>query len=166
MRLARRTLLLGAALALTAAEAAGQNVNSAANEARFASSSWRRLTDAQWRERLPDMAYRVLRHEATEYAGSSPLNHERRRGVFVCAGCAWPVFTSAMKYESGTGCPSFFMTIPNAFNTKTDYKILFPRIEYHCAKCGGHHGHVFDDGPNPTLQRWCNNGVALRFIPA
>jgi peptide-methionine (R)-S-oxide reductase len=124
------------------------------------------LSDDEWRKRLSPAAFEVLRKEGTERPGSSALNDEKRKGVFVCAGCAWPVFTSAMKYESGTGWPSFFTTIPGAFNTKTDYKILFPRIEYHCAKCGGHHGHVFDDGPAPTTQRWCNNGVALRFIPA
>jgi peptide-methionine (R)-S-oxide reductase len=93
------------------------------------------------------------------------LNAEKRPGVFVCAGCNLPLFTSAMKYESGTGWPSFFTTIPGAFATKTDYRILLPRTEYHCIRCSGHQGHVFNDGPRPTGERWCNNGVALRFIP-
>ena len=124
-----------------------------------------KLSAEEWRKRLPAMAYSVLRQEATERAGSSPLNHEKREGVFVCAGCDLPLFTSAMKYESGTGWPSFFTTIPGAFDTKTDRLMFLPRTEYHCKRCGGHHGHVFDDGPPPTGQRWCNNGVALKFLP-
>ena len=122
-------------------------------------------TNAEWKKALAPAAYEVLREEGTERPGSSPLNAEKRPGVFVCAGCSLPLFTSAMKYESGTGWPSFFTAIPGAFGTKTDYKILYPRTEYHCARCGGHHGHLFDDGPPPTGQRYCNNGVALRFIP-
>ncbi len=121
--------------------------------------------NAEWKKTLSAAAYDVLREEGTERAGSSPLNNEKRPGVFVCAGCSLPLFTSAMKYESGTGWPSFFTTIPGAFATKSDHRIFYTRTEYHCAKCGGHHGHVFDDGPPPTRQRWCNNGVALRFIP-
>ena len=124
------------------------------------------LGNDEWRKRLSPEAYHVLREEGTERPGSSHHNAEKRRGVFVCAGCAWPVYTSSMKFESGTGWPSFFTTIPGAFDTRLDNKILYTRIEYHCAKCGGHHGHVFDDGPKPTFQRWCNNGLALRFIPA
>ena len=123
------------------------------------------LTNAEWKKRLSADAYDVLRHEGTEPPGTSPLNREKRPGVFVCAGCALPLFTSAMKYESGTGWPSFFTTIPGALATKTDYKMIWPRTEYHCVRCGGHHGHLFDDGPPPTRQRYCNNGVALRFIP-
>jgi peptide-methionine (R)-S-oxide reductase len=121
--------------------------------------------NAEWKKTLSAAAYDVLREEGTERAGSSPLDKEKRPGVFVCAGCSLPLFTSAMKYDSGTGWPSFFTTIPGAFATKADHRIFYPRTEYHCAKCGGHHGHVFDDGPPPTRQRWCNNGVALRFIP-
>ena len=124
-----------------------------------------KLSDAEWKKRLAPMAYSVLREEGTERAGTSSLNGEKREGVFVCAGCDLPVFTSAMKYESGTGWPSFFTTIAGVFESKTDYKLFGPRTEYHCKRCGGHHGHVFDDGPPPTRQRWCNNGVSLRFVP-
>jgi peptide-methionine (R)-S-oxide reductase len=123
------------------------------------------LTDAEWKARLAPMQYDVLRHEATEAAGSSPLNQEHRPGVFACAGCGLPLFSSAMKYDSGTGWPSFFTHIPGAFQTKRDFHLVWPRTEYHCARCGGHQGHVFKDGPPPTGQRWCNNGVALRFLP-
>ncbi|HTN28692.1 MAG TPA: peptide-methionine (R)-S-oxide reductase MsrB [Burkholderiales bacterium] len=123
------------------------------------------LSKDEWRKRLDPKAYDVLREEGTERAGTSPLDNEKREGVFVCAGCGLPVFTSAMKFNSGTGWPSFFTTIPGAFTTKTDYKIIYPRTEYHCSRCGGHHGHVFDDGPPPTRQRYCNNGAALKFIP-
>ena len=124
-----------------------------------------KLSKDDWRKRLSPAAYSVLREEGTERAGSSPLNGEKREGVFVCAGCDLPVFTSAMKYESGTGWPSFFTTIPGVFESKTDYLLFLPRTEYHCKRCGGHHGHIFEDGPQPTGQRWCNNGVALKFIP-
>ena len=124
-----------------------------------------KLAKEEWRKRLSPLAYNVLREEGTERPGTSPLNNEKREGVFVCAGCDLPVYTSAMKYESGTGWPSFFTTIPGVFETKKDYGLHLPRIEYHCKRCGGHHGHVFDDGPPPTGQRWCNNGVSLRFVP-
>jgi len=124
------------------------------------------LTDAQWRERLTAEQYRVLRREGTEPAFSSPLNGEKRKGTYHCAGCDLPLFASDMKYDSGTGWPSFFTTLPGAFGTKTDFKLILPRTEYHCARCEGHHGHVFDDGPPPTGKRWCNNGVALKFVVA
>lgn len=123
------------------------------------------LSKDEWRARLSDpMAFDVLRREGTERAFTSPLNDEKRDGVFVCAGCDLPVFTSAMKFDSGTGWPSFFTAIPGAFETKRDFKLILPRTEYHCARCGGHHGHVFNDGPAPTGERWCNNGVALKFL--
>ena len=121
--------------------------------------------DAVWRQELSAQAYQVLRHEATERAGTSPLNDEKRKGTYVCAGCGTPLFTSDMKFDSGTGWPSFFQTLPGAFETRRDFRLVWPRTEYHCASCGGHHGHVFDDGPAPTGQRFCNNGVALRFVP-
>ncbi len=124
------------------------------------------LSDEEWRERLTEQQYEVLREDGTERAGSSPLNAEKRAGVYVCAGCGQPLFKSETKYESGTGWPSFFSPIPDAIATKTDYKLILPRTEYHCSRCGGHQGHVFDDGPEPTGQRFCNNGVALNFIPA
>ena len=124
------------------------------------------LTDAQWKQRLTPEQYRVLRHEGTEPPGSSPLNHEKRRGQFVCAGCDLPLFDSGMKFESGTGWPSFFATLPGAVATRTDFKLILPRTEYHCMRCGGHQGHVFDDGPKPTGKRYCNNGVALKFVEA
>jgi peptide-methionine (R)-S-oxide reductase len=124
-----------------------------------------KLSKEEWRKRLDAAQFNVLREEGTERPGTSPLNAEKRPGVFVCFGCNLPLFTSEMKYESGTGWPSFFTTIPGVFGTSTDYKLILPRTEYHCIRCGGHHGHVFDDGPPPTGKRWCNNGVALKFIP-
>jgi peptide-methionine (R)-S-oxide reductase len=124
-----------------------------------------KLSKDEWRKRLSPEQFDVLREEGTEPPGTSPLNKEKRPGIFVCAGCSLPLFTSAMKYESGTGWPSFFTTIPAVFETRTDYKLILPRTEYHCIRCGGHHGHIFSDGPPPTGKRWCNNGVALKFIP-
>ncbi len=121
--------------------------------------------DAEWKAELSPEAYNVLRHEGTERAGTSPLNNEKREGTFVCAGCGQPLFGSETKFESGTGWPSFFDALPGALETKTDFKIIWPRTEYHCSKCGGHQGHVFNDGPDPTGQRYCNNGVALKFVP-
>ena len=123
-------------------------------------------TDAEWKKRLTQSQYDVLRREGTERAHTSPLNAEKRVGTYHCAGCDLPLFTSAMKFDSGTGWPSFFSTLPGAVATKTDYKHVFPRTEYHCARCEGHHGHVFDDGPAPTGKRFCNNGVALKFVGA
>ena len=121
------------------------------------------LTDVQWRQRLTSDQYRVLRRDGTEPPFSSQLNAEKRRGTFKCVACELPLFTSAMKYDSGTGWPSFFETLPGAVEVSTDYTLIFPRTEYHCARCGGHHGHVFNDGPRPTGKRYCNNGVCLKF---
>lgn len=123
------------------------------------------LTEEEWRMKLTPEQFNVLREEGTERAFTSPLNDEKREGVFVCAGCDNPLFPSKFKYNSGTGWPSFFDVIPGHIETKTDSKLFMQRTEYHCAKCGGHQGHVFDDGPAPTGLRYCNNGVALKFIP-
>ncbi|MEQ8517282.1 MAG: peptide-methionine (R)-S-oxide reductase MsrB [Chromatocurvus sp.] len=119
-----------------------------------------------WRERLGASAYDVLRKEGTERPFTSALNDEKREGLYLCAGCDLPLFTSAMKFDSGTGWPSFFTGIPDHMDTRRDFKLIWPRTEYHCTRCGGHQGHVFNDGPEPTGERWCNNGVALRFVPA
>ena len=123
------------------------------------------LSDSEWRERLDGDAYAVLRREATERPFTSPLNNEKRDGIYSCAGCGLDLFTSDTKYDSRTGWPSFYDVLPNAIGTKTDFKIFAPRTEYHCARCGGHQGHVFKDGPQPTGLRYCNNGVALTFRP-
>lgn len=120
---------------------------------------------SQWSDLLPRDAYQVLFEDDTERPFSSQLNHEKRAGVFACRACGLPLFTSEMKYDSGTGWPSFFTNIPGHVDTKIDLKLIWPRTEYHCKKCGGHQGHRFDDGPAPTGDRWCNNGLALRFIP-
>jgi peptide-methionine (R)-S-oxide reductase len=121
---------------------------------------------SEWKKLLPADRYEVLFEEGTERAGTSPLNAEKRAGTFVCAACFLPLFESKMKYESGTGWPSFFETIPDRVATKRDWKLVLPRTEYHCARCGGHQGHVFEDGPAPTGLRYCNNGLAIDFVPA
>lgn len=120
----------------------------------------------EWRALLSPEAYTVLFEEATERPRSSHLNEEKREGTFVCAACYLPLFDSSTKYESGTGWPSFYASIEGRLGLRTDYKLILPRTEYHCVRCGGHQGHVFKDGPVPTGQRYCNNGVALRFVPS
>ncbi len=122
------------------------------------------LSDAEWKKRLTPEQYRVLRKDGTEPARSSPLDREKRKGVYHCAGCDLALYTSAMKFDSGTGWPSFFAALPGVLKTRTDFKLILPRTEYHCARCEGHHGHVFDDGPKPSGKRYCNNGVALKFV--
>lgn len=167
-------------IALSQIQLASAAVNS--NSIESIQSSWRDLLPASakvagdtnplerdlaaWRDELPPDAFNVLFKEGTERPFSSHLNDEKRSGIFVCRACNLPLFSSEMKYDSGTGWPSFFTNIPDHLATKTDFKLIWPRTEYHCVKCGGHQGHIFKDGPEPTGNRWCNNGVALRFIPA
>ncbi|UTW08786.1 peptide-methionine (R)-S-oxide reductase MsrB [Pseudomonas benzenivorans] len=118
-----------------------------------------------WRELLAPDAYAVLFEEDTERPGSSPLNHEKRAGTYICAACYLPLFDSQHKYDSRTGWPSFTQSIEGHTGFKRDFRLIFPRTEYHCARCGGHQGHLFNDGPAPRGERWCNNGLALRFVP-
>jgi len=122
------------------------------------------LSDHEWHNRLSPPQYHILRDEGTERAFSSALNNEKRAGIYACAGCELPLFSSDAKFDSGTGWPSFTQAITGHTETSTDFKMIWPRTEYHCARCGGHQGHIFDDGPQPTGQRWCNNGLALTFI--
>ncbi len=123
-------------------------------------------SDKEWRQILSPQEYHVLRDEGTERPFSSALNKQYDKGQYLCAGCALPLFDSTSKFDSGTGWPSFYQPIEGHTEIKRDYKMILPRSEYHCIRCGGHQGHVFNDGPEPTGQRWCNNGVALKFIPA
>jgi peptide-methionine (R)-S-oxide reductase len=161
----RRSLLLGAAaagVAIFTAKAAPMNPDP---QTIPDYDKWR-LSEREWKERLAPEAFQVLRREGTERPWTSPLNDEKRAGVFACAGCGFDLFSSGMKFDSGTGWPSFFDVLPNAIGTKRDFKLIGPRTEYHCARCDGHQGHVFNDGPSPTGLRYCNNGVALVFRSA
>ena len=164
----RRQLGLSAgALALTACSQAVTDAEATEGNAMSDTKiDWANLSETEWKDRLTDMEFYVLRKEGTERPFSSPLNDVKTKGTFVCAGCALPLFTSETKYDSGTGWPSFFQPIDGAIETKVDRKLFVPRTEYHCARCGGHQGHVFKDGPQPTGLRYCNNGVALNFIEA
>jgi peptide-methionine (R)-S-oxide reductase len=163
--LSRRRLLAVLALALPASWLGGCRSEPAGAQGHrpFASLD---LSEQQWRHILTPEQYRVLRRDGTEQAFSSPLDKEWSDGTYVCAGCNLPLFASAHKYDSGTGWPSFWRPINDEHvGTRRDFKLVIPRTEYHCARCGGHQGHVFNDGPQPTGQRWCNNGVALNFVP-
>jgi peptide-methionine (R)-S-oxide reductase len=168
MTLPRRTFLLAAPATLIAAcsgTSSGTKAYADTLTESYADSDWRNLSEAEWKDRLEPLAFRVLRKEATERAFTSPLNDEKRAGVYHCAGCDLAVFDSATKYDSGTGWPSFFDYREGSLGFKADNKLWITRTEYHCARCGGHHGHVFKDGPAPTRLRYCNNGVALTFKP-
>ena len=156
----RAVLLGGAALAALAA------TNGEAKEMAPETIDFRKLSDAEWRKRLSPAAYDVMRKQGTERAGTSPLNHEKRKGTFACAGCDLALFSSDTKFESGTGWPSFYAPLPNAVAIRADRSFFMTRTEVHCSRCLGHLGHVFDDGPKPTGLRYCMNGVALKFEPA
>jgi len=152
-------------LAAAMAGVAGLLFGCRGQEARAAETYPVRYPDAEWKRRLSPAAYGVLRHENTERPYSSPLNAEHRAGLFACAGCAQPLFSSRTKFESGTGWPSFWAPLPSAVGTKTDRTMFVARTEVHCDRCGGHLGHVFDDGPRPTGKRYCMNGAAMSFRP-
>lgn len=161
--LGRRQIMLTSAAFLAAS---GRTEAKPAGSDPYAASPWRKLGKNEWRARLSPAAFAVLREDDTESPRSSLLDQEKRRGVFACAGCALPLFRSEAKFDSGTGWPSFVRPIAGAVTTKRDLKLIFPRTEYHCARCLGHQGHRFNDGPPPTGKRWCNNGVALKFVVA
>ena len=165
MSISRRSLLLGATA--TAALGAAGLLFRPMSSSRAAEGTFEfTLTDAEWKKKLNPLSYQVLRHEYTEYPGTSELLYEHRAGIFACAGCDLPLFDSKTKYESGTGWPSFYQPLDNAVGESTDTKLGYPRTEVHCSRCGGHLGHVFDDGPQPTGLRYCMNGAALQFHPA
>lgn len=166
--LTRRDLALGAGALTLAACTQTQNQAEASEgkmtETTTSNTDWANLSEREWQEQLTEMEFRVLRKEGTERPFSSELNDNKKTGTYACAGCGLPLFKSDMKFDSGTGWPSFFTAIDGALNTKVDRKLFVPRTEYHCSRCGGHQGHVFKDGPQPTGLRYCNNGVALDFI--
>lgn len=161
-QISRRTALTSASLLFIAGASAACAARQKPSGA-FANAPERGFTDQQWQAKLSPSAYAVLRHEDTEHPSSSPLNDEHRKGQFVCAGCALPLFKSDSKFDSGTGWPSFFRAIDSNIRTKVDTSLSEARTEYHCARCLGHQGHLFNDGPQPTGLRFCNNGVALSF---
>jgi len=164
----RQVTLLGGTALLTACSKASVSRTERTEVLNTVDSNidWKALSKSEWKDRLTDMEYYVLRKEGTERPWTSPLNDEKRNGTYVCAGCRLPLFKADTKFDSGTGWPSFFDYIDGALETKRDFKLVVPRTEYHCARCGGHQGHVFKDGPPPTGLRYCNNGVALDFVPA
>jgi peptide-methionine (R)-S-oxide reductase len=164
MILDRRSLLISAA-ALTACSAPAPSATAAGPD-KYAASPFRKLTPADWKARLPAESFAVLREEATERPFTSPLLNEHRHGVFACLGCGLPLFKSEWKFDSHTGWPSYWTEIPGALAKKSDFQLVEERTEYHCAQCLGHQGHVFNDGPQPTGLRYCNNGVSLKFIAA
>jgi peptide-methionine (R)-S-oxide reductase len=159
-----RRALLTAGVGLSALAAAA-GFGKAETMTTTETTDYRKLSDMDWRQRLNASQYMVLRQHGTERPGSSPLNKEKRKGTFTCAGCDLPLFSSETKFESGTGWPSFYQPLPNAVETKTDRSLFMTRTEVHCARCLGHLGHVFDDGPPPTGLRYCMNGVAMKFVP-
>ena len=159
----RRTLLT-AGVALSAVATAVQ-FSKAEPMTATDTVDYRHLSDMDWRQRLTANQYMILRQHGTERPGSSPLNKEKRKGRFACAGCDLPLFSSDTKFESGTGWPSFYQPLPSAVETTTDRSFFMTRTEVHCSRCLGHLGHVFDDGPPPTGLRYCMNGVALKFLP-
>jgi len=163
MSVDRRTFLQGGALAVIGVAVAGPWLLGHSEEAHAAYPV--AMSDAQWKKKLSPGAYQVLRKEATEQPGSSPLLKEHRAGVFACAGCDQKAFSSTTKFDSGTGWPSFWQPLPRAVATSKDTTLGYARTEVHCTRCGGHLGHVFDDGPKPTGLRYCMNGVALKFMP-
>jgi peptide-methionine (R)-S-oxide reductase len=160
-----RRALLTASVALSALAALSKYCEAETMTTTEQTIDFKKLSEADWRKRLDSAQFDVLRKHGTERAGSSPLNKEKRKGTFACAGCDLPLFSSEAKFESGTGWPSFYQPLPNAIETTTDRSFFMTRTEVHCQRCAGHLGHVFDDGPKPTGLRYCMNGVAMKFRP-